>query len=83
MVEAMNVSVRDVNPQVFREFKSEAVKEDLKVGVALTQALQNWLEARAKKKKKHSFLDLKPFDWGPGNENVSERVDEILYGWKR
>ena len=79
----MNVSVRDVNPQVFREFKSEAVKEDLKVGVALTQALQNWVETRAKRKRKGSFLDLKPFDWGPGNENISESVDEILYGWKK
>ena len=83
MVDCMNISIRDVNPQVFREFKSEAVKADLKVGVALTQALQNWLEAKAKKGKRGSFLGLKPFDWGPGNENISEKADEILYGWKK
>jgi hypothetical protein len=79
----VNVSIRGVNPEVFRKFKSEAVKEDLKTGVALTQALKCWLETKAKKKKKGSLLDLKPFDWGPGNENISERADEILYGWKK
>ena len=79
----MNISIRDVNPTVFREFKAEAVKEGMKVGSALTQAIQTWIKSKEqKKKKKLSFFDLKPRHLGPGTEHLSEEVDEILYGGK-
>lgn len=79
----MNISIRDVNPEIFRRLKAEAVKEGIKVGSALTQAVQSWLKGKeATKKKKRSFFDMKPWDWGPGNERVSVEIDEILYGGK-
>lgn len=79
----MNVSVRDVDAHVFREFKAEVVKEGLKTGTALTHALKCWLKSkRIHKKKKGSLLDIKPWDWGEGNENASQEIDEVLYGGK-
>ncbi len=36
----------------------------------------------ARKKWKGSFFDLKPWDWGKGNEHASQEIDETLYGGK-
>ncbi|HLD04526.1 MAG TPA: hypothetical protein VJG90_02290 [Candidatus Nanoarchaeia archaeon] len=74
----MQLSVKEVDEQVFREFKAESVREGLKVGKALTWAMQFWLESR-EKKPKLSILDFKPRSWGKGTEHVSEEIDEILY----
>lgn len=34
-------------------------------------------------KKVQVLLKMKPLDFGPGSEHLSEQVDEILYGMKR
>jgi len=48
------------------------------VGTALTWAIENWLSSLEPIRGRLS--DLKPRDWGPGTERVSEEIDEILYG---
>ena len=80
----MNISVRDVDPKAFREFKVKTVSQGTKTGVALTQAIKEWVEkGEKKKKKKRSLFDLKPWYWGKGNERASIEVDETLYGGKK
>ncbi|MEK6957760.1 MAG: hypothetical protein AABW99_02180 [archaeon] len=77
----MNMSVRDVDPKTFREFKATAVASGVKTGAAVTQAMREWAEKKAKKEKKEkSFFDLKAWDWGKKNRNASSEVDEVLYG---
>jgi len=79
----LNISVRDVDPKAFREFKVKTVSQGSRTGVTLTQAMKEWVEKREKKKKKkRSFFDLKSTDWGKGTQDLSERVDEYLYGGK-
>ena len=80
----MNVSVRDVDPKVFRKFKVKTVEVGMKTGTAMTQALKEWAEKKEKRKKNaKSFFDsIKPWDWGKENTRLSEQVDEILYGGK-
>ena len=72
------ITVRDVDSATFREFKAEAVKNGLKLGTALTFAMEKFRTELTKKRRK--FTDLKPIDWGKGTEHVSEQVDQILYG---
>lgn len=72
------VSIKDVEDQVFREFKAESVKEGLKIGKALTMAMRLWLETKDKKPRM-SILDFKPKSWGKGTEKTSEEIDKILY----
>lgn len=72
----MQISVRDVDEEVYKEFKAKSVKEGLKLGKALTLAMKEWLE---EEKKGKSFLKLKPFDWGEGTEKASREIDEVLY----
>ena len=72
------ISIKDVEEQVFREFKAESVKEGLKIGKALTLAMKLWLEDGGKKPKM-SILNFSPKSWGKGTEKTSEQIDKILY----
>ncbi len=73
----MQLSVRDVDEKVFREFKAAAVRNKVKLGGALTLAMMKFRQELDRKRK---FTDFKPTKWGKGSEHVSEQVDEILYG---
>lgn len=74
----MNISVRGVEEKLFKEFKSEAIKEGKKIGEALNEALELWIRMRRKRKK--FKMVLQPFDWGEGSERASLEIDEIVYG---
>lgn len=71
------VSIRDVDVELFREFKAKAVREGLNVGKALNMAISQWL---MQNKDRKSFLNLKPVNLGKGTENLGRDVDKILYG---
>ncbi|MEM2935742.1 MAG: hypothetical protein QW231_01020 [Candidatus Bathyarchaeia archaeon] len=75
----MNITVRDLNESVFKRFKAKAVEEGMKLGEALTQAMELWVKQRAVKPRA-SLLDIRPFNWGEGTERVSVEIDQILYG---
>lgn len=74
----MQVSIKNVEEDVFRDFKAESVREGLKIGKALTLAMKVWLESR-ETKPKLSLLDLKAKSWEKGTEKTSEEIDKILY----
>lgn len=73
----MQLSVKNVDDKVFRKFKAESVKEGIKVGKALTMAMEFWLEKT--QDKKMSILNFKPVSWGEGTEKISEEIDKVLY----
>lgn len=75
----MNITIRNISRKVYQEFKAEAAKRNLKIGEALTLAMQEFIKSE-KKNGNLSILDFEPFDWGEGTETVSEDVDTILYG---
>ena len=72
-----NITVRDVNDDVFKEFKAEAAKQKMTLGQALTFAMMRF-KGDIKNRKK--LTDYKPTSWGKGTEHVSEKIDDILYG---
>ncbi|MBI4016448.1 MAG: hypothetical protein HY363_02025 [Candidatus Aenigmarchaeota archaeon] len=73
---SLQVTVRDVNEEVFKEFKANAVQRGLKLGSALTLAMEKFMS----QKRKTKFTALKPVAWGKGTEHASDEVDSILYG---
>jgi len=79
MVICMNITIRDIDEVVFRSFKARAVEEGMKLGEAVTQAMELWIKQR-NTKLKASLLDIKPFNWGEGTEKVSVQIDQVLYG---
>ena len=78
LVIIMQITIKNIQDHVFREFKAESVREGLKVGDSLTLAMKLWLE-KSKKKPRMSLLDIKPRDWGKGTEKLSEEIDRIVY----
>ena len=86
LVTNMNITIRDINPRFWRELKVEAVREGMTIGEAVNIAIEKWLmEYKSKEHKKtKSFWDLKPFKFeGKDAGQLSTKVDEILYGWKK
>lgn len=77
----VNASFRDVDEEVFREFKSVIARNGIKAGDGLNEALRLFISRfREKPRKKMGLLDLKPIDYGEGSEKSSSEIDEVLYG---
>ena len=74
----IQITVREVDEKVFREFKAEAVRQKITLGGALNFAMEKFRADLSKKRPKLTYWQ--PSSWGPGSEHVSERIDEILYG---
>ena len=74
------ITVRDVDENVFQEFKSEAVRQGITMGTALTLAMEKF-QVELKKKKEIKLWE--PTSWGEGTKHLSEKMDDVLYGEKR
>jgi len=79
LVISVNITIRGLNEAVFRRFKAKAVEKGMKLGEAVTQAMEMWVSRRSAKPKAR-LLDIKPFNWGSGTEKLSVEIDRLLYG---
>lgn len=81
MANMTDITFRNVNKEVLQDFKAEAVRENKTFGKALVEALVIWLEHKKFfQKKKMRLSKSQPIDFGPGTEDLSKHVDEVLYG---
>ena len=73
-------SIRNINQTLLREVQIEAKRQGKSTGEVINEAIRTWSE-KQRTVKKYPFRDMKIklFDWGPGSEDASQRVDEILY----
>lgn len=80
----MDRMIRNVDPLVYRRFKAHAAAEGRTLGEVITEAMSRYMAGRARprrpKKQRYSIADLPVFDGGPGSENWSMEIDEVLYG---
>lgn len=77
----MDNTIRGIDAIVYREAKAEAARRSMPMGKVVSEALRLWLDAVATRfRKKKKLCDLKPVDFGPGNENLSQEIDKVLYG---
>ena len=79
------VGVRDVDEKALQGFKVAALREKMKLGVALSIAMNDFAERKLRKPKPNlkKLLDIKPIRVGSKKVKWSEEVDEILYGLKK
>jgi len=75
----MNITIRNLQESTFRKLKAKAAEEDMKIGDALTQAIELWVKTQSKRPK-GKFTDIPTFNWGKGTEHSSTEIDKILYG---
>lgn len=73
----MEVAVRNVNEEEWKDFKATAVKKGLTVGTALNLAIREWTKNR-KQKMKIDFFKSGPVEFK--EKSTSRDIDEVLYG---
>ena len=74
------ITVRDVDDGVLVTFKAKATEHKMKMGKALTEAMQVWIRAKEHTKKGGKvFAKSRSFDWGKDTEKTSSQIDSILY----
>jgi hypothetical protein len=78
----MNTTIRGLDPQAYKELKARAALEDRPIGDLVNDAIRGYLLRPAPMEKTGSLRDIKPWDFGPGTEHLSEEIDHILYGGK-
>ncbi|MBS3068476.1 hypothetical protein J4450_07245 [Candidatus Micrarchaeota archaeon] len=77
---SIDITFRNVDEEVLREFKAEAVRENKTFGEALADALRMWLEHKWPiKKKKMTLLESRRLGFHSGIRDLSKRVDELVY----
>lgn len=84
-MEEETVVVRKVNKSVYRQFRQKAIERRLRLGRALTNAMEKWTKEEAERNKvdPKNLLKLEGIIKTKGPARWSEEVDEILYGWKK
>ena len=75
----MNITIRDLDEMVFKRFKAKAVEEGMKLGEAVTQAMNTWIKRRSVRRQVN-LTNIGPFNWGEGTGKTSMEIDHILYG---
>ncbi len=76
----MDITIRGLQESIFRRFKAKAAEDDMKLGDALSQAMEIWLKRGRMQTPKGKLSNIKITHWGKGTENSSEEVDTIVYG---
>lgn len=76
----MNITIKNIDDELYHKFKTEAVQAGLTIGEAVNDAIQAWIVNKNKKAPKYSFLEFTGFDFGDGTENLSKDYGQYLYG---
>ena len=76
----MNITIRGLQESIFRKFKAKAAEEDMRLGDALNQAMEAWLNRGRVQAPRTKLSSIKITHWGKGTENSSEEIDRIVYG---
>ncbi|MDX2179559.1 MAG: hypothetical protein SFV18_08215 [Bryobacteraceae bacterium] len=81
----MNTTIRGLDENVYRSLKARAALVGRPIGELVSEALRSYLAWPVLAERTRSIADIKPIDLGPGTENISERIDEIVYDedWER
>ena len=80
--EHMDTTIRNLDEQAYRDIKARAALEGRTVGEVINDAIRSYVASHPATPRTASFRDLQPVDFGPGTENLSREIDEIVYGVK-
>lgn len=74
----MDATIRNLDEEAYRLLKAKAAVEGKSVGEAMNEAIRLYLAST--RRRKRSIRDIRPVDFGPGTERLSEGIDDLLYG---
>ncbi len=76
MGKLVDVFIKNVDKNAYKLAKVIAARDEKKIGEVVSESLF----LLVKQKRKKGLSGIKPVDFGPGTENLSTSIDEILYG---
>jgi hypothetical protein len=76
----MDTTIRNLDEVAYRELKARAALEGKNIGDVVNEAIRGYLAIPSRQGRKRSLRDWRPELYPPGNERLSEEIDEIVYG---
>jgi len=76
----MDSTIRNLDQKAYRALKARAVALGKTVGEAVNEAIRAYLARPESRPRRGSLRDLAPEPYPPGNDRLSEDVDDIVYG---
>jgi hypothetical protein len=79
----MDTTIRNLDENVYREFRAQAVLQGQNVGELLNEAMRAYLMRVAVNQGRSTLRNLKPEPFPEGSELLSQEVDAIVYGHRQ
>ena len=76
----MDTTIRNLDPRAYRALKSRAAFEGKTIGDAVNEAIRAYVGWPGRREKRGSLRSLRPQQFPPGNERLSEEIDAVAYG---
>ena len=76
----MDTTIRNLDEHAYRRLKARAALTGKTIGEAVNEAIRAYLRRPAPAADGFDWQDLRPLDFPPGNERLSEEIDRIVYG---
>lgn len=78
----MDTTIRNLDEEAYRALKAQAALEGKSIGEAASDAIWYYVSRFPAGPRTGRLADFKPVKFPPGNERLSEEVDEVVYGVK-
>ena len=76
----MDTTIRNLDPRAYRALKAQASFEGKTIGDAVNEAIRAYVGWPGRREKSGSLRSLRPQEFPPGNERLSEEIDAVVYG---
>ena len=76
----MDTTIRNLDPRAYRALKAQASFEGRTIGDAVNEAIRAYVAWPGRRDRSGSLRSLRPQEFPPGNERLSEESDSVAYG---
>jgi plasmid stability protein len=76
----MDTTIRNLDPEAYRGLKARAALTGKNIGELVSQAIRAFLAREEGSSRRGSLRDLVPREYPEGTEDLSEKIDLVIYG---
>lgn len=76
----MDTTIRNLDRDAYRRLKARAALAGMTIGEVVNEAIRTYLSHPGPEAREFGWEDLRPFEFPPGTEHLSEEIDRIVYG---
>lgn len=76
----MDTTIRNLDEGLYRALKARAALTGRTIGETVNEAIQVYLARPADLARDGTLANLHPMDYPEGDEALSRRVDDVVYG---